>query len=208
MNTLETHQELDRKFQEYQREQQRKPKPNYHPIGLDTDEKLLEHQQGLYKMLLETEPTFYTTFVFQRKFSNKNIEQLLTYGEQKLDKFYKYIHRKIFGKYWYRPDFVHPQEHIKMYLFPEKIDTHPHYCGVVEVKNTKMFPRKVEMFLEHSNRIWNTNKKLLSGDMDVLVPNGHIRIEPPRSVENVCRYSVKEQYKEQYYGHYFIRGHK
>jgi hypothetical protein len=160
MKTLETDQELLKGLQRYQRQQRRTPEPTYHPIGLLTDAQMNEYQKGCYEMLQKYNPTFYITFVFQRKFSNQNIEQVVTYGKQKLHKFHKYIHRKLLGKYWYKPEMVNPQEHIKMCLFPEKITTHPHYCGIVEVKNTKMFPRKVEMFLEHSNPIWTTNKIL------------------------------------------------
>jgi hypothetical protein len=208
MKTLETETdiELNKVLQEHQRKERRKPKPTYHPIGLVTEEQLLEYQNGCYEMLRELEPTFYTTFVFQRKFSNQNIEQQIKHLKEKLSKFNKYIHRKLLGRYWYDPEIVNPQEHIKICVFPEKINSHPHFCGIVEIKNSQRFPNKIKMFLEHSTPIWNTNKQLSTGDRDVLVPNGYIRIEKPRDVEDVCWYSVKEQKQKKYYGHYYTNG--
>lgn len=204
MKTLETDQELLKGFQEYQREQRRKPEPLYHPIGSVSHSQRIQNKTEFSKWMLSLDPTFFITFVFNRKFENQNVEQVTTYGNQKLTKFHKYIHRKILGRYWYK----YPQEHIVMVLFPQDIKTNLHYHGVVVMENSKRFPNKTKMFQEHSYRIWNTNKKLQTGCRDVIVPNGSVDIQTPECSNKVSRYSTRKQDQFENYEHYFISGYK
>jgi hypothetical protein len=204
MKTLETDQELLKGLQEYQREQRRKPEPLYHPIGSVSHTQRIETKEGWKKHMVSLEPTFFITFLFNRRFDNQNIEQITTYGEKKIRMFNRYIHRKILGRYWYKPEIIDPDEHIKMYLFPQDIKTNPHYHGVVVMENSKMFPNKIKMFQEHSNRIWNTNKELSTGGRDVIVPNGSLDIQPPECSEKVSRYSTREHDYFEYHEHHII----
>ena len=206
MNTQDKDQELLKGFQQHQREQRRTPEPTYHPIGSVSHSQRIENQEEFNKWLLSLDPTFFVTFVFNSKFSNQNAEQLVTYGKQKLNKFHKYIHKKLLGKYWYKPEIIDPEEHIKMVLLPQDIFTNLHFHGVVVVKNSTMFPNKVRMFQEHSNRIWNTNKELSTGGKDVIVPNGSVDIQPPFSAEKVSRYSTRKQDQFENYENYYISG--
>ena len=206
MKILETDQELLQEFKEYQREQQRTPEPLYHPIGSVSHNQRIQNQQEFNKWMLTLEPTFFATFVFNRKFSNQNAEQLVTYGKQKLQKFHKYIHRKLLGKCWYKPEIIDPKEHILMVLCPQDITTNLHFHGVVVVKNSKMFPNKVRMFQEHSNRIWCLNKELSTGERDVIVPNGSVDIQEPIDSQKVARYSTRKQDKFENYENYYISG--
>ena len=64
------------------------------------------------------------------------------------------------------------------------------------------------MFQEYSNRIWNTNKELSSGNRDVIVPNGSVDIQEPISTQNVSRYSTRKQDQYENYEHYYISGSK
>ena len=193
MKTLETDQELLKGFQKYQKEQLKKPEPTYHPIGSVSHSQRIQNKQEFTKWMDSLEPTFFITFVFNRKFANRNVEQLVTYGKERLNKFHKYIHRKLLGRYWYKPEKINPQEHILMVLLPQDITTNLHYHGIVVVKKSSMFPNKVRMFQEHSNRIWNTNKELSTGNRDVLVPNGFVDIQEPISTHKVSRYSTRKQ---------------
>ena len=154
------------------------------------------------------EPTFFITFVFNRRFANRNVEQLITYGKEKLNKFHKYIHRKLLGNCWYKPEIIDQQEHILMVLLPQDITTNLHFHGIVVVKNSTMFPNKVRMFQEYANRIWNTNKELSSGNRDVIVPNGSVDIQEPISAQKVSRYSTRKQDQYENYEHYYISGSK
>lgn len=206
MNTLETHQELDRNFQEYQREQQRKPKPNYHPIGSISHKHRIDTKEGFKEWMMSLDPTFFVTFVFNRKFENQNVDQMVSYGKEKLHKFNKYIHRKLLGKDWYKPEIINQQEHILMVLLPQDIKTNFHYHGVVLVNNSKMFPNKIKMFQELSNRIWNTNKELSSGNRDVIVPNGSVDIQEPISNHKVSNYSTRKQDQFENYENFYISG--
>ena len=157
-------------------------------------------------MMMDIEPTFFITFVYNRKFSNKNVEQLVSYGKEKLHKFHKYIHKKLLGKHWYKPEIVSPEEHIVMVLAPQDITTNLHFHGIAVVKNTKMFPNKVKMFVEHSNRIWNLDKELSNGNRDVIVPYGSVDIELPNSIQRVSKYSTRKQDNYQNYENYYISG--
>ena len=204
MKTLETDQELLKGLQEYQREQRRTPEPLYHPIGSVSHSQRIQNKTEFSKWMLSLDPTFFITFVFNRKFENQNVEQVTTYGNQKLTKFHKYIHRKILGRYWYK----YPQENIVMVLFPQDIKTNLHYHGVVVMENSKRFPNKTKMFQEHSYRIWNTNKKLQTGCRDVIVPNGSVDIQTPECSNKVSRYSTRKQDQFENYEHYFISGYK
>ena len=204
MKTLETDQELLKGLQEYQREQRRTPEPLYHPIGSVSHSQRIQNKTEFSKWMLSLDPTFFITFVFNRKFENQNVEQVTTYGNQKLTKFHKYIHRKILGRYWYK----YPKEHIVMVLFPQDIKTNLHYHGVVVMENSKRFPNKTKMFQEHSYRIWNTNKKLQTGCRDVIVPNGSVDIQTPECSNKVSRYSTRKQDQFENYEHYFISGYK
>ena len=208
MKTLETDQELLQGFQKYQKEQLKKPEPLYHPIGSVSHSQRIQNKQEFAKWMDSLEPTFFITFVFNRKFANGNVEQLVTYGKERLNKFHKYIHHKLLGRYWYKPEIVDPQEHILMVLLPQDITTNLHYHGIVVVKNSTMFPNKVRMFQEHSNRIWNTNKELSTGNRDVIVPNGSVDIQEPISAQKVSRYSTRKQDQYENYEHYYISGSK
>ena len=208
MNTQETDQELLKGLQRYQREQRRTTEPLYHPIGSVSHSQRLQNQQEFNKWMLSLDQTFFVTFVFNSKFANQNAEQLVTYGKQKLNKFHKYIHKKLLGKYWYKPEIIDPQEHILMVLLPQDITTNLHFHGIVVVKNSSMFPNKVRMFQEHSNRIWNTNKELSTGNRDVIVPNGFVDIQEPNSIQKVSRYSTRKQDQFENYEHYYISGSK
>ena len=143
---------------------------------------------------------------YNRKFSNQNVEQIITYGKQKLHKFHKYIHKKLLGRYWYKPEIINPKEHIEMVLLPQDITTNLHFHGIAVVKDTKMFPNKVKMFLEHSNRIWNLDKELSNGNRDVIVPYGSVDIELPNSIQRVSKYSTRKQDNYQNYENYYISG--
>ena len=208
MKTLETDQELLKGLQEYQREQRRTPEPLYHPIGSVSHSQRIQNKTEFSKWMLSLEPTFFITFVFNRKFANRNVEQLVTYGKERLNKFHKYIHRKLLGNCWYKPEIIDEQEHILMVLLPQDITTNLHYHGIVVVKDSPMFPNKVRMFQEHSNRIWNTNKELSTGNRDVIVPNGFVDIQEPNSIQKVSRYSTRKQDQFENYEHYYISGSK
>ena len=95
-----------------------------------------------------------------------------------------------------------------MVLSPQNITTNLHYHGVAVVKNTMMFPKKVEMFLEYSSRIWTLDKELSTGNRDVIVPNGSVVIEPPKSINRVSKYSTRKQHQYENYEHYYISGSK
>ena len=116
MKTLETDQELLQEFQKYQKEQLKKPEPTYHPIGSVSHSQRIQNKQEFAKWMDSLEPTFFITFVFNRRFANRNVEQLVTYGKEKLNKFHKYIHRKLLGNCWYKPEIIDQQEHILMVL--------------------------------------------------------------------------------------------
>ena len=208
MKTLENQEnkELLEQVEKYIREEKHKNQNKYHPVGLVSHQQRIENQETFRKWMMDIEPTFFITFVYNRKFSNKNVEQLVSYGKEKLHKFHKYIHRKLLGKYWYKPEIVSPEEHIVMVLAPQDITTNLHFHGIAVVKDTKMFPNKVEMFLEHSNRIWNLDKELSSGNRDVIVPYGSVDIELPNSIQRVSKYSTRKQDNYQNYRNYYISG--
>ena len=162
MKTLENQEnkELLEQVEKYIREEKHKNRNQYHPVGLVSHQQRIENQIAFKKWMMDIEPTFFITFVYNRKFSNKNVEQLVLYGKEKLHKFHKNIHKKLLGKYWYKPEIINPTEHIEMVLLPQDITTNLHFHGIAVVKDSKMFPKKVEMFLEHSSRIWTLNKEL------------------------------------------------
>lgn len=197
---------LEQQATEYIRKEKSNNRNNYHAIGLVSHQQRIENQVAFEKWMMDIEPTFFITFAFNRKFANQNVEQIIKYGKEKLHKFHKYIHRKLLGKYWYKPRIVSPAEHIEMVLLPQDITTNLHFHGVVVVKDTKMFPSKVKMFLEHSNRIWNLDKKLSSGNRDVIVPSGSVCIETPNSIHRVSKYSNRKQDRFENYEHYYLGG--
>ena len=206
METLQEDKELLEQAEIQIREEKHKNRNQYHPVGLVSHQQRIENQEAFRKWMMELQPTFFITFVYNRKFSNKNVEQMVSYGKEKLHKFHKYIHRKLLGKYWYKPEIINPTEHIVMVLAPQDITTNLHFHGVVVVKNSKMFPKKVEMFLEHSNRIWNLDKELSNGNRDVIVPYGSVDIELPNSIQRVSKYSTRKQDNYQNYENYYISG--
>ena len=208
MKTLENQEnkELLELAEKQIREEKHKNRNQYHPVGLVSHQQRIENQIAFKKWMMEIQPTFFITFVYNRKFSNKNVEQMVSYGKEKLHKFHKYIHRKLLGKYWYKQEIVSQEEHIVMVLLPQNITTNLHFHGVVVVKNTKMFPKKVEMFLEHSSQIWTLDKKLSTGNRDVIVQNGSVCIERPKSINRVSKYSTREQDLYENYEHYYISG--
>jgi hypothetical protein len=168
MNTLEQDKELlDKLETEYRKEKHQeyhknKNREQYHPIGLVSDEIRLENKVAFREWMLEIKPTHFFTFNFNKKFQSSNTETIVSYGKEKLHKFHKYIHKKIFGKYWYKPEIINPNEHIFMVLSPQDISTNLHFHGTGVIRNTKMFPNKVEMFEEYGNRIWNLDNELSS----------------------------------------------
>ena len=206
METLQEDKELLEQAEIQIREEKHKNRNQYHPVGLVSHQQRIENQIAFKKWMLKLQPTFFITFVYNRKFSNKNVEQLVSYGKEKLHKFHKYIHKKLLGKYWYKPEIVSPEEHIVMVLLPQDITTNLHFHGIAVVKDTKMFPNKVKMFLEHSNRIWNLDKELSSGNRDVIVPYGSVDIELPNSIQRVSKYSTRKQDNYQNYENYYISG--
>ena len=151
METLQEDKELLEQAEIQIREEKHKNQNKYHPVGLVSHQQRIENQEAFQKWMMDIEPTFFITFVYNRKFSNQNVEQMVSYGKEKLHKFHKYIHRKLLGKYWYKPEIINPTEHIVMVLAPQDITTNLHFHGIAVVKDTKMFPNKLEMFLEHSN---------------------------------------------------------
>ncbi len=168
MNTLEQDKELlDKLETEYRKEKHQeyhknKNREQYHPIGLVSDEIRLENKVAFREWMLEIKPTHFFTFNFNKKFQSSNTETIVSYGKEKLHKFHKYIHKKLFGRYWYKPEIINPNEHIFMVLSPQDISTNLHFHGTGVIRNTKMFPNKVEMFEEYGNRIWNLDKELSS----------------------------------------------
>ena len=199
---------LEQQTTEYIRNEkfQNRDRELYHSIGSVSHQERIENQKAFTKWMMDIEPTFFITFVFNRKFSNQNVEQMVSYGKQKLHKFHKYIHRKLLGKYWYKPEIINPTEHILMVLLPQDITTNLHFHGIAVVKNTKMFPNKVEMFLQHSFGIWTLNKELSTGERDVIVPYGNVDIQTPDSINRVSKYSTRKQDNYQNYEHYYISG--
>ena len=199
---------LEQETTEYIRNEkfQNRNRELYHPIGSVSHQQRIENQKAFMEWMMDKEPTFFITFLFHRRFDNQNVEQIVSYGKQKLHKFHKYIHRKLLGRYWYKPEIINPTEHIEMVLLPQDITTNLHFHGIAVVKDTKMFPNKVKMFQEHSNSIWTLDKELSTGERDVIVPNGNVDIQPPDSNEKVCRYSNRKQDKYQHYEHYYISG--
>ena len=178
----------------------------YHPIGSVSHQQRIENQKAFMEWMLDKEPTFFITFLFNRRFDNQNVEQIVSYGKQKLHKFHKYIHRKLLGRYWYKPEIINPTEHMWMLLFPQDITTNLHFHGGVVVKNTKMFPNKIKMFLEYSNSIWTLDKELSTGERDVIVPNGNVDIQTPESIQRVSKYSTRDQHLYENYEHYYLGG--
>ena len=206
METLQEDKELLEQAEIQIREEKHKNRNQYHPVGLVSHQQRIENQMAFQKWMLKLQPTHFITFVYNRKFSNKNVEQLVSYGKEKLHKFHKYIHKKLLGKYWYKPEIVSPEEHIVMVLLPQDITTNLHFHGIAVVKDTKMFPNKVKTFLEHSNRIWNLDKELSGGNRDVIVPYGSVVIELPNSIHRVSKYSTRKQDDYQNYENYYISG--
>ena len=206
METLQEDKELLEQAEKQIREEKHKNRNQYHPVGLVSHQQRIENQIEFKKWMLKLQPTFFITFVYNRKFSNKNVEQLVSYGKEKLHKFHKYIHKKLLGKYWYKPEIVSPEEHIVMVLAPQDITTNLHFHGIAVVKDTKMFPNKVKMFLEHSNLTWTLDKELSNGNRDVIVPNGNVDIQTPESIQNVSKYSTREQDLYENYEHYYLGG--
>ena len=151
---------LEKQTAEYIQNEKSKNRNNYHAIGLTTDQIRFDNQKAFIDWFISKDHSFFITFVFNRKFDNPNVEQVVKYGKDKLDKFHRYIHKKIFGKYWYRADKINPQEHIEIVLLPQNILTNLHFHGIAVVKDSKMFPNKEKMFLENSNHIWKLNKEL------------------------------------------------
>jgi hypothetical protein len=199
---------LEQEVKEYIRQEKHKNQNKYHQVGLVSHQQRIETKDAFMKWFLDIEPTFFITFVYNRKFHNPNVEQVVSYGKDKLNKFHKYIHKKLLGKYWYKPEIINPKEHIEMVLLPQKIKSNLHFHGIVNVKNTKMFPKKVKMFLEYSSRLWNLDRELSTGNRDVIVPSGSVCIERPNSINKVSWYSTRDQDKYENYEHYYISGSK
>ena len=208
METLQEDKELLEQVEKQIRNEkfQNRNRELYHPIGLVSHQQRIENQKAFEKRMMDIEPTFFITFVYNRKFSNLNVEQIIKYGKEKLHKFHKYIHTKLLGKYWYKPEIVSPAEHIEMVLLPQDITTNLHFHGIAVVKDSKIFPNKIKMFLEHSNRIWTLDKELSSGNRDVIVPSGSVDIQPPDSIQRVSKYSTRKQDQYENYQHYYISG--
>ena len=156
LEQLETEYRIE-KHQEYHKNKNRE---QYHPIGLVSHQQRIDGKDGFCRLMKEMQPTHFLTFIFNRRFNKTNVENSITYGKEKLHKFHKYIHKKIFGKLWYRPEKVDPEEHMKMVLFPQDITTNLHFHGVAVIRNTTSFPEKVEMFERYANAVWNTNTEL------------------------------------------------
>ena len=201
---------LEQETTEYIRNEkfQNRDRELYHPVGLVSHQKRIDTKEAFKEWMISLEPTFFITFLFNRRFDNQNEDQIIKYAKDKLHKFHKYIHKEIFGRYWYRADKINPSEHIKMVLLPQDIKTNLHFHGIAVVKDTDMFPNKKKSFVEHSNRIWNLNKTLSTGDRDVIVPNGSVDIQEPRSIEDVSRYSTRKQDRYEHFKHYYISGSK
>ena len=161
--------------------------------------------------LYEIEPTHFLTFIFNRNFgSSSGVEPLIEYSKQKLDKFCKYLNKKLLGPYWYRID---PKEHFFMMVFPQKIHSNFHFHGGGVVKNTIRFPRKVEMFETYAKDIWTMDKERTDQETnnkyrDVIVPNGDLDIQTPRSNKKVIGYSVRDEWKTENHNHFFISGER
>ena len=164
--------------------------------------------------LYEIEPTHFLTFIFNRNFgSSSGVEPLIEYSKQKLDKFCKYLNKKLLGKYWYRQDRVDPKEHFFMISFPQNIHSNLHYHGLAVVENTIRFPHKVEMFEKYAKDIWTLDKERTDQETnnkyrDVIVPNGDLDIQTPRSNKKVIGYSVRDEWKTENHNHFFVSGER
>jgi len=161
--------------------------------------------------LYDRKPTHFLTFIYNRNFgSSSGVEPLMEYSKQKLDKFCKYLNKKLLGKYWYRID---PQEHFFMVVFPQKIHSNFHFHGVGVVENTKLFPNKVEMFEKYGKGIWTLDKERIDQETntkyrDVIVPNGELDIQTPRSNKRVIGYSGRDEWKIENNNHFFVSGER
>ena len=178
---------------------------------METLQDRFDTSNEIERWLYEIEPTHFLTFIFNRNFaSSSGVEPLIEYSKQKLDKFCKYLNKKLLGKYWYRID---PNEHFFMVSFPQNIHSNLHYHGVGVVKNTKTFPNKVEMFETYAKDIWTMDKERTDQETnnkyrDVIVPNGDLDIQRPRNNKKVIGYSVRDEWKTENHNHFFVSGER
>ena len=84
MKTLENQEnkELLEQVEKYIREEKHKNQNKYHPVGLVSHQQRIENQEAFRKWMMDIEPTFFITFVYNRKFSNQNVEQIIKYGKE------------------------------------------------------------------------------------------------------------------------------
>ena len=95
METLQEDKELLEQVEKQIRNEkfQNRNRELYHPIGSVSHQQRIENQKAFMKWMMDKEPTFFITFLFNRRLDNQNVEQIITYGKQKLHKFHKYIHK-------------------------------------------------------------------------------------------------------------------
>ena len=79
METLQEDKELLEQAEKQIREEKHKNRNQYHPVGLVSHQQRIENQKAFEKWMVDKEPTFFITFVYNRKFSNQNVEQMVSY---------------------------------------------------------------------------------------------------------------------------------
>ena len=77
METLQEDKELLELAEKQIREEKHKNQNKYHPVGLVSHQQRIENKDAFRKWMMELQPTHFITFVYNRKFSNKNVEQLV-----------------------------------------------------------------------------------------------------------------------------------
>jgi hypothetical protein len=113
-------------------------------------------------------------FWLDEKRSAWDVERKMQHAKGMIRRWDTRLHQALFGNDFYRKT-KWKDEKLTFILFPENIHSNLHYHGVGSIADSEKYPKKVEKFLQHADRIWYSPpyKKKGWGDdgNKVLVPS-------------------------------------